>query len=223
MTTPSDSGRKTGAGGGGNVDTIDSRNSDKQSSEVKNNTSKVSVPRSSPHSAGHPHDSRGDTHNDEEDCGESSTARNVQKITTASPMKDGSTITRGDGSISRVNYSTTTGPTNYGDSTVNNADDLNDSNGSVMNCTDNTFNNTLSSLDSRQHRIRDNNSDAGNEPHTRGDRSPSPSPSPSPAKGRFTQFKVPPLTMHNPVLRNRSEADMHYLGILYKKNSTGEQ
>jgi hypothetical protein len=224
VTNPSDSGRKPGAGaGGGAMSAINlSPISAKQSSETKNNSSNLPAPRSAPHSTGHSHDSRGDTHNDEEDCVESSTARNVQKSTNATPAKDGSR----DGSVSRVNYSTTTGPTNNGDSTANNVDDLNDSNCSIMNCTDNTFNNTLNSLDSRQHRgltHLDNISEAGNEQHTRGDSSPSPSPSPSPAKARFTQFKVPPLTMQNSVPRNRSDPDLHHLGVLYKKNSTGER
>ena len=235
-TTPSESSRRVstgevGGGGGGvgvgsgvkgaiNVSPINAR----PSSEKKHSISKLSVPQTTPHNTGHSHDSRGDTHNDEEDCGESSTAKNIQKSANVTPCKDVSVVTRGDGSVSRVNYSTTTGPTNNGDSTANNVDDLNDTNNSIMNCTDNTFNNTLNSLDSsRQLRgNNDNNSDAGGtEQHTHGDSSPTPSPSPSPAKGRFTQFKVPPLTMHSPGHRSKGDSDLNYLGILYKKNSTG--
>ena len=48
------------------------------------------------------------------------------------------------------------------------------------------------------------------------------SPSNSPSKGRVTSYKMPPLTEQNSFNQRKSDIEVYYLGILYKKNSTGK-
>lgn len=54
-----------------------------------------------------------------------------------------------------------------------------------------------------------------------GSQSPSNPNSPCNKGGRITSYKMPPLTEQNSFNQRKSDMEVYYLGILYKKNSTG--
>ena len=55
-----------------------------------------------------------------------------------------------------------------------------------------------------------------------GSQSPSNPNSPCNKGGRITSYKMPPLTEQNSFNQRKSDMEVYYLGILYKKNSTGK-
>ena len=58
--------------------------------------------------------------------------------------------------------------------------------------------------------------------NSQGSQSPSNPNSPNNKGNRVTSYKMPPLTEQNSFNQRKSDMEVYYLGILYKKNSTGE-